>query len=198
MKIKPFCVKSSDLSDEELNMMLSMCVELGAYEFEWIKGFNKPDDKSCDRQRYTYWGIDNVYDTNTSDLADNYGGNLLSKEEAFEMLGLPQTPSNTAEKWDFIVNHPELCNEIGSSPIIESIPVMVNPDTGTIELENNTKLEWWIEVMVCDPTFNPIEDPSHLEHFHDYRLDCGGSTMEEAVSELYKLVIKYYGDYDYV
>lgn len=106
---------------------------------------------------------------------------------------------NTAEKWDFITNHPQMCNNYGSSPVIEMIPVMVDPLLQCInfEEEKNSKLRWWIEISVCNPNFDIDVDPIHYERFHDYRLDCGGDSAEEAIDNLYKLVLDFYGDYDY-
>lgn len=70
--------------------------------------------------------------------------------------------------------------------------------------------ELWIDVVKVNPITNAIDDdPSKntktriwLEHggydkewgstAHDYDLDCGGDTFEEAIINLAKLVKKYY------
>lgn len=64
----------------------------------------------------------------------------------------------------------------------------------------NTRSECWLE-------FGPVEygyvaggefewdDETGEMNYHDYRLDCGGSTFDEALVRLAKNVRKFYGDY---
>ncbi|AGH32218.1 hypothetical protein VPHG_00154 [Vibrio phage 11895-B1] len=108
---------------------------------------------------------------------------------------------NTADKYYWITDHPALNNEWGSVVTIEMTPHMVNPETNMIDttLELNTKLQWWIEVMVANKNFNPdvvFPHEDSFEHSHDWNLDCGGDTAEEAIDTLYFLVLHNYGDYD--
>lgn len=108
---------------------------------------------------------------------------------------------NTADKYYWITDHPTLNNDWGSVVTIEMTPHMVNPETNMIDttLELNTKLQWWIEVMIANKNFNPdvvFPHEDSLEYSHDWNLDCGGDTAEEAIDTLYFLVLHNYGDYD--
>lgn len=87
-KLKPFCVKSSDLTDQELNIMLGKCVELGADGSLWIKGFNEEAIYYCSKDMFSFWGVDKGLGTYTTDRMNFFENNILSKEEAFEMLGI--------------------------------------------------------------------------------------------------------------
>ncbi|AXC38800.1 UNVERIFIED_ORG: hypothetical protein [Escherichia phage CMSTMSU] len=40
-----------------------------------------------------------------------------------------------------------------------------------------------------------IEQDDEWVQAHDYELDCGGDTYDEAIDELYKNVLNTYGDY---
>lgn len=62
----------------------------------------------------------------------------------------------------------------------------------------NTKPEWWVEVSVANKDFDPEASWPSFEsfaHTHDWDLDCGGDTIEEAVDVMYNLVKEKYGDY---
>lgn len=87
------------------------------------------------------------------------------------------------DKYWWINNHPKF----NSGCWIEITPHMVNPDSLEVSdfEEENTLLRLWVECGGYD------EEGS----FHDWRLDCGGNTWEEAVSSLYELVLKEYGEY---
>ena len=70
----------------------------------------------------------------------------------------------------------------------------VNPDTNSIDDDSkkNTKTSVWLETGAY------IKDDDALSigcsHFyHDYYLDCGGYTFEDAIIQLAELVMKYYG-----
>jgi hypothetical protein len=99
---------------------------------------------------------------------------------------------NIAEKYYWIVEHPKYV-PFASAAIIEITPHMVCPETNRVEKLQfmNTKLQFWAELMIphFDKQFN-----QHC-HAHDWELDCGGDTWEEAVENLYQLVIQKYGDY---
>lgn len=99
---------------------------------------------------------------------------------------------NIADKYYWITNHPKYV-PFGHDAVIEITPHMVCPETNRIEdlALLNTKLSFWVELMI------PYEDAENNYHglAHDWELDCGGDTWEEAVEELYKLVLEKYGDY---
>jgi hypothetical protein len=93
MKIKPFCVKSTDLTDVELNIMLEKCAELGASICDWVIGFDYTPSNYYNYMLYNKddlpcWGVDVCNDTNTDDCVDMFNANLLTKAKAFEMLGI--------------------------------------------------------------------------------------------------------------
>lgn len=71
--------------------------------------------------------------------------------------------------------------------------VKVNPKINEIDtkMENNTKTEVWLEFGRAFINYS-ISDQVMFNH--DYRLDCGGDTFEEAIIELANLVDKYYYD----
>ena len=64
--------------------------------------------------------------------------------------------------------------------------VKVNPETKAIEddEEKNTEVNVWLE---CGKY-------SAHHSWHDYSLDCGGRTFEDAIIELANLVWETYGD----
>lgn len=75
---------------------------------------------------------------------------------------------------------------------------MVNPENETIEVDQslNTDFRWWIELYYESEE----EDYLHAGEYymtmcHDWDLDCGGETAEEAIEVLYDLVLAKYGDY---
>jgi hypothetical protein len=89
-------------------------------------------------------------------------------------------------------DHPALQYDDHTQPWIEIEPHLVDPLTRDIEpdTERNTHLEWWIE---CGPWW---DDEYHgVGKRHDWELDCGGDTIEGALSELRVLVTEKYGDY---
>lgn len=101
---------------------------------------------------------------------------------------------NHVDKYYWIINHPK----IGWSKTqanIELSPHMVNPKTQAIhggkEEHLNTEPQWWVEVSKFD-NHNDWEEgiPTHY-----WELDCSGNTAEEAIDNLYNLVMEQYGDY---
>lgn len=99
---------------------------------------------------------------------------------------------NICEKYYWIMQHPKFV-PFGEDAIIEITPHMVCPETNHVEkLEAlNTKLQFWVELMI--PYFD--EQLNQHCHSHDWEMDCGGDTWEEAVQKLYELVLQKYGDY---
>lgn len=115
---------------------------------------------------------------------------------------------NTAEKYWWVYNHPKLNQFDGWSPWIDVEPHMVCKETNRVEDDRskNTTLQLWIEVMyyvvdemVVDQseiTKNFIPMRNNMTYCHDWQLDCGGFTFEEAIDDLYELVLEHYGDYE--
>lgn len=99
---------------------------------------------------------------------------------------------NIADKYYWITNHPKYV-PFGQDAVIEITPHMVCPETNRIEdlALLNTKLRFWVELMI------PYEDTENNYHglAHEWELDCGGDTWEEAVEALYQLVLEKYGNY---
>lgn len=113
MTIKPFCVKSEDLTDEELNLMLEKCVNRGATPFLWVEGFSESHQPGLyKRLSSEYWGVAGNGDTYTSYDPSIYHDNILTKDEAFEMLSKIESKENkqptleSIAKW-FEVVYPE-------------------------------------------------------------------------------------------
>lgn len=88
---------------------------------------------------------------------------------------------------------------------------MVDPITHRIDsdvLSRNTRTEVWLECGAYDDPMTPEHETARNEgHYsdqwldygiptHDYRLDCGAATFEEAILKLAALVKEHYGDYD--
>lgn len=103
--------------------------------------------------------------------------------------------------WSFLDNHPmfeyEGMNEFRKCLDIDVVKVNLE----TKEIENNesknTEIRVWLE---CGPYLRP-QDLKEDERknwpygtcSHDYDLDCGASTFEEAIIALANLVMKKYG-----
>ncbi len=100
---------------------------------------------------------------------------------------------NTCDKYYWVINHPKLTPESRQADV-ELTPHMVCPTDNTIKSDTslNTKLQWWVEVC-----FYGYVDEYHddLQPFHDWELDTGGDSSEEAIENLYDLVLAEYGDY---
>lgn len=86
--------------------------------------------------------------------------------------------------WNWLdENHPwstgNLCIEI----------VKVNPKTKKIDdRAKNTLVNYWLEG-------GPFDKEKHITiRTHDYRLDCGADTFEQAVIKYQKLVKMFYGE----
>lgn len=98
-----------------------------------------------------------------------------------------------ADKYWWIYNHASFVNKDLVYPKIEIEPHNVCPDTNRIEDHEylNTKVQYWVELMT--PEFD--EDSQNWILSHDYQLDCGGDTFEEAIDALYNKVLERYGTY---
>ena len=71
--------------------------------------------------------------------------------------------------------------------------VKINPETDEIDtnMSNNTKTEVWLEFGRAFIDYSITDD---VMFEHDYRLDCGGDTFEEAIIKLANLVDQFYYD----
>lgn len=90
-----------------------------------------------------------------------------------------------SKKSKYLINRFDRCLDISV--------VKVNPETEEIDkdMKSNTKTEVWLEFgrAFID---NEISDNVMFEH--DYRLDCGADTFEEAIIKLANLVDEFYLD----
>lgn len=121
---------------------------------------------------------------------------------------LPKIPTELSERkeWiDFLYNHP-VVNDVEKNHFHLSIrPAYVNPDTRTVDDDEslNTHSEIWIEggppfdMSKEDYIAEPAEGwnaTNRWMHSHDYRLDCGGDTLEEALLKFVAHIKYYYND----
>ena len=103
------------------------------------------------------------------------------------------------DAWWFLYEHPMTQqNGDGLSRFDECLDVYVakvNPLTGRKSHVSgfNTKLEIWLEFGGWHAMKRDNGGTRYIPE-HDIRLDCGGSTYEEAIINLAKRVKKYYGD----
>lgn len=96
------------------------------------------------------------------------------------------------EAYTFLYNHNMVKHKNRSffNQCLDIEVVKINPETKEIDLlhdENNTKTEVWLE-------FGPITDDDEFGVIpaHDYELDTGGDTFEEAIIKLANLVCEKY------
>lgn len=96
------------------------------------------------------------------------------------------------EAFNYLKNHPIFINYLNDELTIPKFQdcldisvVKVNPATSSVDDNGtlNTKVEVWLEAGPYLKTGKKS---------HDYDLDCGGDTFEEAIIELAKLVEKHY------
>lgn len=101
---------------------------------------------------------------------------------------------NACEAYWWVYYHPKLVFDSVYHPWIEITPHMVNPETDEVDEDEtkNTKISFWVESgpWFYDEQFNQVMSS------HDYELDCGGDTWEDAVFALVEKVKEHYGDYD--
>jgi hypothetical protein len=122
--------------------------------------------------------------------------------------------SSFYEAWWWLYKHPAFFKHgirSGQPGFFEALDVSVqkvNPKTGVIDDDpsKNTRVEIWLEVGPWgDPASEelskiwgdiPPDHPiSHGIATHDYELDCGGATYEEAIIKMATLVKEHYGTY---
>jgi hypothetical protein len=100
---------------------------------------------------------------------------------------------NTHDKFYWVSNHPQF-GDLGASIHIE--PQMVNPETKEIDddVSKNTELNWWVEIVYYDHEEKGVNN-TPMVPWHDWALDTGGVTIDEAIDKLYDLTLALYGDY---
>lgn len=87
-----------------------------------------------------------------------------------------------------------LVEDRGVEHCVEISVAKVNPASGSIDDDPalNTKTEVWAEIgMLRWPSENFREYDVHI---HDYNLDCGGDTYEQAITNMARLVHDKYGN----
>jgi hypothetical protein len=120
----------------------------------------------------------------------------------------PKIPTELAERkeWiDFMYNHP-VVNDIEKCHFhLDIRPAYVNPETRRIEDDesSNTHSEIWIEggppadmkeMEFCEEPAGGWNPTNRWMNSHDYRLDCGGDTLEEALLKFTARIKYYYND----
>jgi hypothetical protein len=88
------------------------------------------------------------------------------------------------DAWEFLLEHKMFKRHFRD--ILYIMTAKVNPDIGMVDDDEskNTKVEVWLEVGPWSEQY----------HTHDWDLDCGGDTFEEAIIKLADLVKQYYND----
>ena len=91
---------------------------------------------------------------------------------------------NFYDAWDFLFEHKMFRRHFRE--LLYIMVVKVNPLTNEVDDDQtkNTKTQVWLEVGPWSEQY----------HTHDWDLDCGGDTFEEAIIKLAELVKQYYDD----
>lgn len=99
----------------------------------------------------------------------------------------------TSEKYWWIVGHVHFINCDFEPVTIDVEPHDVCPLTNRIENYPplNTKPRYWVELYT--PSYD--EDKKEWHKCHDYKCDTGGDSYDEAIENLYQLVLEKYGNY---
>lgn len=92
--------------------------------------------------------------------------------------------NNFYEAWEFLLEHKMFQRHFRE--LLYIMVVKVNPLTNEVDDDRtkNTKTQVWLEVGPWSEQY----------HTHDWDLDCGGDTFEEAICKLADLVKQYYTD----
>lgn len=88
------------------------------------------------------------------------------------------------DAWEFLLEHKMFRGHFRE--LLYIMVAKVNPTTGEVDNDQtkNTKTEVWLEIGPWSEQY----------HTHDWDLDCGGNTFEEAICKLAALVKQYYTD----
>lgn len=90
------------------------------------------------------------------------------------------------DKYKWIIYHPKF-TKFGTDGVIKLTPhKKVLLDKKGVQ---NTTFLWYVEMLY------EKEIEYEIILYHDYMLDCGGKTAEEAINNLYNLIITEYGKY---
>lgn len=122
--------------------------------------------------------------------------NPFAKKLVSKKIPLPKF-KNISDVQEWLMDHPSFMDDKGFTLFPQCLDwqfVMVNPLNQTIETDEslNTKVRCWLE---CGATwYDP--DLEEWRPTHDYKLDTGADTFEEALANLAKLVYKNYGSYN--
>lgn len=104
---------------------------------------------------------------------------FLSNDQSFDFY----------DAWIFLNEHPIFMDlfECG----LYTTVVKVNPETMEIDDDRskNTKVQVWLEHGPYEKIDGEFPQPTH-----DFNLDCGADTFEEAIIKLAKLVKEHYND----
>ena len=97
--------------------------------------------------------------------------------------------TNFYDSYQFLCEHSYYNNMYGSSMFKVSLDidvVKVNPETDAVDDDDskNTKVQIWLESGSYDDESDACT--------HDYELDCGGDTFEEAIINLANIVYQKY------
>lgn len=117
-----------------------------------------------------------------------------------------ETSQRFYDAWWWLFNHPafhyrnRMAGEPGFLQALDIYVARVDPNTRRIEDDKsrNTQPEVWLEI---GPWVEPSAQDFMLGDWdtgvpsHDYNLDCGAQTFEEAILKLADLVKEHYGDY---
>ena len=116
------------------------------------------------------------------------------------------SPDSFYAAWQFLRQHPIVAGEDNRSRLTEALDIWVakvDPVTRQVadDAGRNTHTEIWLELGPvywqrdapgdCKALFEEAQCTAVVTH--DYALDCGGDTFEEAVISLARLVHEQYG-----
>ena len=115
-----------------------------------------------------------------------------------------RTFSDFHDAFNFLCNH-KMCDYEGRNCFNECLDIevtKVNPNHIEDGLcvrdgnENDTKTEVWLEFgpIIIDEEYCNMVGRKIPIPMHDYDLDCGGDTFEEAIVNLANLVVAKYGE----
>jgi|SRR4051812_37632762 hypothetical protein len=144
---------------------------------------------SLQADRVKDWaGFVNAYEANPDDFYNSW--HYLNWHPAFwKFYG--RTDASHAERFHEVC----LAEDRGVENRIEVAVAKVNPATGSIDEDNpalNTKTEVWLETGKIRWPANNFNE--YDIYFHDYELDCGGDTYEQAIIAMARNVHDNYGN----
>ncbi len=125
-------------------------------------------------------------------------------EDRFRLERVRRELSDFHEAWRFLHEHQMVLDSSGQERLAELLcidVVKVNPKTKWISRKkvSNTETRIWLEF---GPWHKREDAPKDKQEFipedgmpsHDFKLDCGAPTFEEAIVKLAGLVLEHYGE----